>query len=131
MEKPDRPKVERLGIEDNKKRRKGVDHTAEQKCRAVLSVWTERRTPGEICRELGVAWTLLNQWQERAMEGMLMALQPGTDSKETPAALGTRLEALLDRKVGHRARNWSRLQERLNRIQGERVKDSGSESATG
>ena len=60
VEKPDKPKVERPGIEDNKKRRKGTDHTAEDKCRAVLSVWTERRKPGEVCRELGVAWTLLN-----------------------------------------------------------------------
>src|SRR5512142_1943033 len=71
----EKPKVEKPGIEE-KKRRKSSGHTAEEKCRAVLSVWTERRKPGEVCRELGVAWGILNQWQERAMEGMRLALQP-------------------------------------------------------
>src|SRR4030042_4504470 len=72
MDKIEKPKVERPGTEE-KKGRSG--HTAEQKCRAVLSVWTERRKIGEVCREVGVAWSLLNQWQKRAMEGMLLALQ--------------------------------------------------------
>ena len=53
MEKIEKPKVERPGMED-KRGRKVSGHTAEQKCRAVLSVWTERRKPGEVCRELGV-----------------------------------------------------------------------------
>jgi len=35
----------------------------------------EAQTGGSV-RELGVAWSILNQWQERAMEGMLVALQP-------------------------------------------------------
>ena len=60
MEKIEKPKVQKLGIEE-KKGRKGSGHTAEEKCRAVLSVWTERRKPGEVCRELGVAWSILNQ----------------------------------------------------------------------
>ena len=45
MEKIEKPKVERPGMEE-KKGRKGSGHTAEEKCRAVLSVWTERRKPG-------------------------------------------------------------------------------------
>jgi len=28
----------------------------------VLSIWTERRKPGEVCQELGVAWSVLSQW---------------------------------------------------------------------
>jgi hypothetical protein len=50
MEKTEKPKVERPAMEDNKRKRKSSDHTAEEKCRAVLSVWTERRKPGEICQ---------------------------------------------------------------------------------
>jgi len=50
----------------------GFGYTAEEKCRAVLSVWTERCKPGDVCRELGVTWTLLSHWQSRAMEGMLL-----------------------------------------------------------
>src|SRR4030042_3444343 len=97
MEKTERPKVERPGMEE-KKGRKVSGHTAEEKGRAVLSVWTEKRKPGEVCRELGVAWSLLNQWQERAMEGMLLALQPRVAVMEKRVALNSRLAVLLERK---------------------------------
>src|SRR5512139_118161 len=120
MEKPEKPKVERPGIEENKKKRKGSDHTAEEKCRAVLSVWTERRKPGEICRELGVAWGVLNQWQERAMEGMLMALQPRIPVTEKTVALNSRLAVLLERKSKGGAMKG--LERRLARLQGNAVK---------
>ena len=115
MEKTEKPKVERPGIEE-KKGRKGSGHTAEQKCRAVLSVWTERRKPGEICRELGVAWSLLNQWQERAMEGMLSALQPRIPVMEKTVALNSRLAVLLERKSNGGAMKG--LERRLARLQG-------------
>ena len=29
-------------------------HSAQQKCQAVLALWTGRRRPSEVCRELGV-----------------------------------------------------------------------------
>jgi len=113
MEKIEKPKVERPGMED-KKGRKGSGHTAEEKCRAVLSVWTERRKPGEVCRELGVTWTVLSQWQERAMEGMLLALQPRVPV-EKGVALNPRLAVLLERrsKVGA----MKGLERRLARLQ--------------
>ena len=114
MEKTEKPKVEKLGIEE-KKGRKGSSHTAEEKCRAVLSVWTERRKPGEVCREWGVAWSLLNQWQERAMEGMLLALQPRTPVMEKTVALNSRLAVLLERKSKGGA--MKRLERRLARLQ--------------
>jgi transposase-like protein len=98
MEKPEKPKVERLGMGSNKKGRKVSGHTAAEKCRAVLSVWTEKRRPGEVCRELGVAWSSLNQWQDRAMEGMLMALQPRV-VVDKDLALNSRLAVLLERKI--------------------------------
>ena len=113
MEKTEKPKVERPGIEE-KKGRKGSGHTAEEKCRAVLSVWTERRKPGEVCRELGVAWGLLNQWQGRAMEGMLMALQPRIPVMEKTVALNSRLAVLLERKS---KRGMKGLERRLTRLQ--------------
>ena len=115
MEKIEKSKVERLGIEE-KKGRKGWGHTAEEKCRAVLSVWTERRKPGEVCRELGVALALLNHWQERAMEGMLSALQPRIPVMEKTVALNSRLAVLLERKS--RTGGMKRLERRLARLQG-------------
>ena len=115
MEKTEKPKVERPGMED-KRGRKVSGHTADEKCRAVLSVWTERRKPGEVCRELGVAWSLLNQWQERAMEGMLLALQSRVAVMEKRVALNSRLAVLLERKSKGGAMKG--LERRLARLQG-------------
>jgi hypothetical protein len=120
MEKIEKPKVEKPETEDNKRRRKGSDHTAAEKCRVVLSVWTERRKPGEICRELGIAWNLLNQWQERAMEGMLLALQPRVPVMEKTVALNSRLAVLLERKS--KRGGMKGLERRLARLQGSPVK---------
>jgi transposase-like protein len=121
MEKMEKPKVERPGIEE-KKGRKVSGHTAEQKCWAVLSVWTEKRRSGEICRELGVAWSVLSQWQERAMEGMLMALQPRV-VVEKGVALNPRLAVLLDRKSKGGAMKG--LERRLAKLQGSPVAKPG------
>jgi transposase-like protein len=113
MDKIEKPKMERPGAEEKKGR---LGHTAEQKCRAVLSVWTERRKPVEICRELGVPWSILNQWQERAMEGMLMALQPRVPVMEKRVALNSRLAVLLERKS--KGGTMKGLERRLARLQG-------------
>ena len=110
MEKP-----EKLKMEDNKRGRKGSGHTASEKCRAVLSVWTERRKPGEVCRELGVTWSLLNQWQDRAMEGMLLALQPRV-VVDKGVELNPRLAVLLERKS--KGGGMKGLNRRLARLQG-------------
>ena len=106
-------KVEKSGTEE-KRGRRGWGHTAEQKCRAVLSVWTEKRKPGEVCRELGVAWSSLNQWQDRAMEGMLMALQPRLQV-ERGVALSPRLAVLLKKS---QAGMMKGLDKRLKKLQG-------------
>jgi transposase-like protein len=90
-------------------------HTAEEKCRAVLSVWTEKRKGGEICRELGIAWAQLNQWQARAMEGMLLALGPRV-GMDKGVALSPRLAVLLDKKL--RQGSTRELERRLVRMQG-------------
>jgi transposase-like protein len=96
MEKGEKENVEKAGVEE-KRRRRVLGHTAEEKCQAVLSLWTERRKPGEVCRELGVAWGILKQWQDRAMEGMLLALQPRVQV-EKGVALSPRLAVLLEKK---------------------------------
>jgi hypothetical protein len=114
MENAEKLKVEKPGLEE-KKGRKGSGHTAKEKCRAVLSVWTERRKPGEVCRELGVAWSILNQWQERAMEGMLLALQPRV-AVDKAVALNSRVAVLLERKS--KGGVMKELERRLARLQG-------------
>jgi len=113
MEKVEKPKVEKPGMEE-KRRRRVLGHTPEEKCRAVLLVWTERRKPGEVCRELGVDWGVLQQWQDRAMEGMLLALQPRLPV-ERGVALSPRLAVLLKRS---HAGMVKRLDKRLKKLQG-------------
>jgi transposase-like protein len=114
VEKVEKPRVEKLGMEE-KRGRRVLGHTPEEKCRAVLSVWTERRKPGEVCRELGVAWGVLQQWQDRAMEGMLMAMQPRLQV-ERGVALSPRLAVLLEKKS--QAGMMKRLDKRLKKLQG-------------
>ena len=121
MEKTEKPKVERPKVEE-KKGRKVSGHTAEEKCRAVLSVWTERRKPGEVCQELGVAWSLLSQWQARAMEGMLLALQPRVPV-EKGVALNPRLAVLLERRS--KGGSMKGLERRLAKLQVSPVTKAG------
>ena len=57
-----------------------------EKCRAVLAIWTERQTPAVLRRELNISASLLWQWQDRALSGMLEVLEPrGQDGREGPA----------------------------------------------
>ena len=105
-------KVEKRAEE--KKRRKVSGYTAQEKCRAVLSLWTERQKPGEICREMGVAWGLLSQWQDRAMEGMLQALESRV-KLERGVALSPRLAVLLEKKS--KLGSMKGLEKRLTRLQ--------------
>ena len=64
---------------------------------AVLSVWTERRRPVEICREMSIPGMQLSQWQKRAMEGMLQALEPRVNLEKGPA-LSPRLQTMLEKR---------------------------------
>ena len=110
-------KVERVEKQvEEKRRRRGLGYTVEEKCRAVLSVWTERRKPGEVCRELGMDWGVLQQWQDRALEGMLLALQPRIQV-ERGMALSPRLAVLLEKKS--QAGMMKRLDKRLKKLQGD------------
>jgi len=75
-------------------------HGAVEKCRAVLAVWTERQQASSLCRELGVSASVISQWQDRALTGMLEALEPrGTREATEGPALSVPIRRLLDRKV--------------------------------
>ena len=113
MEKVEREKVEKLGVEE-RRRRRGLGPTAEEKCQAVLTLWTERRKAGEVCREMGVAWGVLKQWEDRAMEGMLLAVQPRVQV-ERGVALSPRLAVLLEKKS--QAGLMKGLDRRLKKLQ--------------
>ena len=81
---------------------------AVEKCRAVLAVWTERKQASILCREMGMSASLFSQWQDRALSGMLEALEPrGTRTGVEGPALSELVKRLLDRKV--RARELESL----------------------
>ncbi len=86
-----------------KKKRVRRPLSAAEKSQAVLSLWTESRTTSEICQELSVSWTTLDQWQQKALEGMLEALKPKARTPERTPALSPRLQKLLERKVAANA----------------------------
>lgn len=89
--------MEKIEKTRTEKRRTIQNFGAMEKCRAVLSVWTERRKPAEVCRELSIPWMMLSHWQKRAMEGMLQALEPRVNLDKGPV-LSPRLQAMLERK---------------------------------
>lgn len=110
VEKIEKPAVKKVEAEEKRERRR---HTPEEKCRAVLAIWTERRKPGEVCRDLGVDWGILQQWQDRAMRGMLMGLQPRV-WVERGVALSPRLAVLLKKS---QAGMMKGLDKRLKKLQ--------------
>jgi transposase-like protein len=84
----------------------------QQKITAVLSVWTERRTTAQICQEMEISPTLLGQWQNLAIEGMLKALDP--TKKDPLPPLNHRLTRLIEKKLTGPNR---KLEERLKAVQ--------------
>ena len=89
-------------------------HTAAEKTQAVLAVWTERVKPATVMRSLGISWVTLQQWQDRAMEGMLQALESRVNLADG-AALSPRLKSLLQKR--QLATGREKLNARLERIQ--------------
>ena len=81
----------------SERKRQTINYGAMEKCKAVLSIWTERRKPVDICREMSIPWMVLSQWQKRAMEGMLQALEPRVSLEKGPA-LSRRLQAMLEKR---------------------------------
>ncbi len=84
------------------------------KAQAVLAVWTERCKPAEVCRQLGIPWITFNQWQHRALEGLLQALESRVNLAQGEA-LSPRLQALLRQQ--QQSANLGRLSARLEQVQ--------------
>ena len=84
----------------------------QQKITAVLSIWSERRTSTQVCQELEISPTLLGQWQNLAIEGMLKALDPKKRDPVPP--LNHRLSRLIEKKL---AGPNGRLGKRLKTLQ--------------
>ena len=91
-------------------------HGAMEKCRAVLSIWSEKRKASEVCREMGMGTSLLCQWQDAAMEGMLAALEPRWKEEAHCPALQPKLRRLLERKIGEKEGRLPKLERRLSRL---------------
>jgi hypothetical protein len=91
-------------------------YTAQQRVQAVLSLWTERRRPGEVCQELAISLKVLSQWETRALSGMLKALEAQTRLEPGPA-LSPKLERLLARQALQQKGRMARLEKRLAKLQ--------------
>jgi transposase-like protein len=90
------------------------NHTATEKAQAVLAVWTERCKPAEVCRQLNINWITFKQWQSRAMEGMLQALENRVNLSKGEALI-PRLQSLLQQR--QRTVHPQKLASRLEQIQ--------------
>jgi hypothetical protein len=93
-----------------------LPYTAQQRVQAVLSLWTERRRPGEVCRELAITEKVLSHWEKRALSGMLQALEAPTRRDAGPA-LSSKLERLLAQQAMRQAGRLARLEQRLAKLQ--------------
>lgn len=89
-------------------------YSAQEKCRAVLSMWAQNRKPVVITKELGISWTLLNNWQQIAMQGMLTVLSPRSETAEKVPLLPPKLQKLLDVQI---QKKQNRLETRLQKLQ--------------
>jgi transposase-like protein len=74
--------------------------SAKEKVQAVLSVWTERRKPSHLCKEMGITWQQLSSWQDKGLTAMIEALEPRAPAEDAkPPLLSDRLRKLLDKQV--------------------------------
>jgi hypothetical protein len=107
-------KKEQPVMEKQKRKRTAPSHTASEKAQAVLAIWTERVKTAQVMKALQVPYLTLQQWQERAMEGMLQALEPRVNLADG-AALSPRIRALLDKRQQQIGKE--RLTKRLEELQ--------------
>jgi transposase-like protein len=101
-----------------RKRTPNPAYSALEKAQAVLAVWTDRGRPADICRQLRINWVTFQQWQNRAMDGMLQALETRVNLAQG-GALSPRLQELLQKQS--RASSTERLSQRLSQLQQSKV----------
>lgn len=94
-------------------RKPSPNFNAQEKAQAVLAVWTERCKPAEVCRQLHINWITFQQWQRRAMEGMLQALEPRVNLTQGQA-LSPRLRSLLQQQ--QRSASLDKLSAKLEQL---------------
>jgi len=99
-----------------KAKKEPLPYNAQQRTQAVLSIWTERRRPREVCQELGIRPAVLSAWEKRALAAMLKAL--GSETRLEPGpALSPKLERLLARQALQHKGRMAKLEKRLAKLQ--------------
>ena len=92
-------KQEAAGTETKQRRAMRV-LSAKEKSQAVLSLWSGRRNAAVLMKELGVSWGMLDSWEQRALTGMLTALDPAwKQAADRSTVLAPRLEKLIAETV--------------------------------
>jgi hypothetical protein len=99
-----------------KAKKEPLPYNAQQRVQAVLSLWTERRRPAEVCQDLAISPKVLSQWEQRALASMLQALEAPAQREPGPA-LSPKLERLLARQVVQQKGRMAKLEKRLVKLQ--------------
>jgi hypothetical protein len=99
-----------------KTKKEPLPYSAQQRAQAVLSIWSERRRPAEVCQELAIPPTALYCWEKRALAAMLKALESPTRLEPGPA-LSPKLERLLARQALQHKGRMAKLEKRLAKLQ--------------
>ena len=101
---------------ESRAKKESLPYNAQQRVQAVLSLWTERRRPAQVCQELAISPKVLAHWEERALAGMLTALEARTRREPGPA-LSPKLERLVARQAGQQKGRMAKLEKRLAKLQ--------------
>ena len=99
-----------------KGKKEPLPYNAQQRAPAVLSIWTERRRPAEVCQELAIRPAVLSHGEKRALAAMHKALVSQT-RLEPGAALSPKLERLLARQALQQKGRMAKLEKRLAKLQ--------------
>jgi len=89
-------------------------YPAVEKVRAVLAVWTDRCRASDVCRQLKIQAMTFQHWQQRAMEGMLQALESRVNLSKGEV-LSPRLQTLIANR--QRRLDTGKIARRLEQIQ--------------
>jgi hypothetical protein len=101
---------------ESRAKKESLPYNAQQRVQAVLSLWTERRRPAQVCQELAISPKVLAHWEERALAGMLTALEARTRREPGPA-LSPKLERLVARQAAQQKGRLAKLEKRLAKLQ--------------
>ena len=99
-----------------KAKKEPLPYNAQQRAQAVLSIWSERRRPGEVCQEPAISPAVLSHWEKGALAAMLKALESQTRLEPGPA-LSPKLERLLARQALQQKGRMAKLEKRLVKLQ--------------